>query len=454
MANFFSINFSMINQDRFDAEYFKTEYQDNINLLKKTGKVLKLGSVFKSIKRGMQPEYDRTGEIKVLRSVNVGKLSFNNTRQEYVTESFLNSYQRGQVKYNDVLITSTGVGTLGRTSIWNSNEKAFCDGHITILRESDLNPYLVAIFLNTKYGLLQFDQNYRGSSGQIEIYPFDISKFIIPEILFTTQKEIGDMVQEAFFLEKESNRLFQEAKNILDSELNLDNRDLDILSNKYIVPFSEIAENNRFDSEYYNPKAKKIVSRIKELKHVTLGSNYEIKNGFPWKSEYFYEDNSGEPVVRIRDIKPTYIDNEKLTSLQVEYAKSVNFFKAQPKDIVIGMDGGKYFYASLIENECLVNQRVCHIIPCNSTISSEYVTFIINSEIGQVQLLRDMTIAGTVGHITNENIKKLIIPIFGDEVHTNITRLVRKSIDNKKESKELLKKAIEKVELIIQKASI
>lgn len=451
MVNYFKINYSMINQDRFDSEYFKPDYLNTIKLLKNTGKTTTLGKLFKFIQRGSQPIYSQLGTIKVLRSVNVGKMSFNDKRQEYVTDKFFNSQTRGKVNYNDILITSTGVGTLGRTSIWASNEKAFCDGHITILRKGSIDPYLITTFLNSKYGLFQFDQNYRGSSGQIEIYPFDISKFIIPEILFDYEKEIGDMVREAFTLEQEAQTFFQEAKEILDKALNIDNSDLNRLSNKFVSNFSDITINNRFDSEYYNPKAKKIVARIKEMNHVLIGTNFEIKNGFPWKSDCFLEDNSGLPVVRIRDIKPTFIDNENLTSLERSYAESIDFQKAQPNDIVIGMDGAKYFYGSLIEEECLVNQRVCHITPkVNTTISSEYTTFIINSEIGQSQLLRDMTIAGTVGHITNVNVAKLIIPIFSEEIHSEITKLIRKSIDTKKTSKNLLRNAISRVESIIE----
>lgn len=451
MVNHFNINYSMINQDRFDSEYFRPDYLKTIKLLKNTGKTTTLGKLFRLIQRGSQPIYSELGTIRVLRSVNVGKMSFNDKRQEYVTKRFFDSQTRGKVNYNDILITSTGVGTLGRSSIWVSNEEAFCDGHITILRKGSVDPYLITAFLNSKYGLFQFDQNYRGSSGQIEIYPFDIGKFIIPEILFDYEKEIGDMVREAFILEQESQTFFQEAKEILDKALNIDNSDLDSLSNKFISSFSDIAMNNRFDSEYYNPRAKKIVARIKEMVHVLIGSNFDIKNGFPWKSDYFLANNSGLPVIRIRDIKPTFIDNETLTSLQTTYAESINFPKAQPNDIVIGMDGAKYFYGSLIEEECLVNQRVCHITPkVNTTISSEYTTFIINSEIGQSQLLRDMTIAGTVGHITNVNVAKLIIPIFSAEIHSEITSLIRKSIDLKKNYKALIRKAISKVDSVIE----
>lgn len=117
------------------------------------------------------------------------------------------------------------------------------------------------------------------------------------------------------------------------------------------------------------------------------------------------------------------------------------------------MDGIKYFYASLLEGECFVNQRVCHLSPRPAgTISAEYLVFIINSIVGQVQLMRDMTVATTVGHITDRDVAKLVIPTISKSFHDEITTLIRKSIDSKEESKRLLREAKARVEQLIEAA--
>ena len=65
--------------------------------------------------------------------------------------------------------------------------------------------------------------------------------------------------------------------------------------------------------------------------------------------------------MRIRNIRPSHIDIDELTSIVPEYAQKVSFPKANRGDVVVGMDGIKYFYASILEDKCYVNQRVAHL---------------------------------------------------------------------------------------------
>ena len=209
----------------------------------------------------------------------------------------------------------------------------------------------------------------------------------------------------------------------------------------------------RTDAEYFNPSTQEIVGQIKALQHATVHESFNVQGGFPWSSARFLPDNSGEPVVRIRNIKPTHIVPADLTSIDQTYANSVGVLKAKKGDVVIGMDGIKYFYASILEGECFVNQRVCHLSPRpNAVMSAEYAVFMINSIVGQAQLMRDMTVATTVGHITNRDISRLIIPNVSQSFHDEITALVRKSIDSKEESKRLLQQAKTRVEQLIEAA--
>lgn len=430
-------------------------FLNKLDILKKTGELLSLGTEFSSIQRGYKPEYDSRGTVRVLRSVNIRNLEFTDVRKEYIDERYYLKNIKGHVYKDDIIITCTGLGTLGRTSIWPNNDKAFNVPENSILRGSKTaDPYLIAVFLSSKFGVSQLIQNQRGSSGQLHLYPVDIKRILIPKFLLFHSHEISPKIRKAFELKDQSHTLYSQATQLLERELGVIVVTDSDKKNKYLSSYRELVNSKRIDAEYYDNNLKALILRILEVNPTTIGRNFYIGNGYPWDSLKFLNDNTGEPVVRIRDIRPGFIDNECLTSLQNDYAEKVGFPKAEAGDIVIGMDGIKYFYSSIVDSPCLVNQRVCHLKPkSTSSISSEYLSFIINSLIGQAQLLRDMTVATTVGHITNMNVSKMIIPLFSNSFQNEITDLIRNSIHAKKHSKLLLQQAKSEVETLIEQAA-
>ena len=87
-----------------------------------------------------------------------------------------------QITKGDVLINGTGVGTIGRSAPYLHDQKALPDNHVTILRIKDsefLDPVYLSVFLNCLTGKCQVEKRIHGSSGQIELYPADIDRFIV-----------------------------------------------------------------------------------------------------------------------------------------------------------------------------------------------------------------------------------------------------------------------------------
>lgn len=99
-----------------------------------------------------------------------------------VERSFYTKHKaRAGAQNNDLLINSTGDGTIGRVAVYNKSFPAVVDGHITIVRfkNSDLAWYSAAYLLSDE-GQRQIYRYINGSSGQVEIYPQDISRLWIP----------------------------------------------------------------------------------------------------------------------------------------------------------------------------------------------------------------------------------------------------------------------------------
>jgi len=97
-----------------------------------------------------------------------------------VSRDFYEKKKKAVALPNDVLINSTGDGTIGRVAVFNGTFPAVVDGHISIVRF--LNPetaWYVAAFLLSEVGQRQIYRYINGSSGQVEIYPQDLSRIWI-----------------------------------------------------------------------------------------------------------------------------------------------------------------------------------------------------------------------------------------------------------------------------------
>ncbi|MGV8815651.1 MAG: hypothetical protein ACOH2D_16235 [Gelidibacter sp.] len=466
MAQISKIKYSQLSNyfGRIDAEFYKpiSLYADQIikkNKHKVLGHIVADGYrvVYENTKILRDDKIDIRNDARFLQATNISidGLWIETNDIGFVKEQDWNRYPKGRIEIGEILIEVKGAAEKVTIVQDYMPERTLVTGtlfKLTLKPNTISSEYLFAFF-SSKYGKILRDRTKVNTLiayvSKPELYRIPIP--ILDDIL---HNEITELVKQSFVNQHKSQSLYQQATTLLEKELGLDNSDLDDSPNKYNSSFNDVILGKRLDPEFYNPRAKTIVQRIKNLEHTTIAQNFYIKNGFPWNSKKFIEDNSGEPVIRIRNVKPTYIDKQNLTSITKDYANTINFPKAKAGDVVIGMDGLKYFYGSILEEDCMVNQRVCHIERKNpDSISSEYTTFIINSAIGQAQLLRDMTIATTVGHITNLNVAKLVIPIVSKNFHDKITDLVRKSINADKKSKLLLKEAIQRVEELIESAA-
>jgi restriction endonuclease S subunit len=182
----FLLRFSEL-EDRFDFKVYDRRYISVVDAIEKCKyQTADFGALCREMPyRGTQPKYIDDGEVLVLKTVNVGagEIDFKNARR--VSAEFLQSRagKRAQPHKNDLLITSTGDGSWGRASVFNSDLNCIVDGHITIVRlKREHNSYFFQAFLNSSSGQAQFWQRYRGHTGQTEIYPNDIAalRVVVP----------------------------------------------------------------------------------------------------------------------------------------------------------------------------------------------------------------------------------------------------------------------------------
>ena len=113
---------------------------------------------------------------------------------------------------NDLLITSTGVGTTCRVDVYTETRPAITDGHITVVRpKPGISPYFMLGYLRTEYGRRQLLRMERGTSGQIEISADDVKRLLTPipedeKLIKNAEKETKDLVMAVISAKKTLNK--------------------------------------------------------------------------------------------------------------------------------------------------------------------------------------------------------------------------------------------------------
>jgi type I restriction enzyme M protein len=81
----------------------------------------------------------------------------------------------------DVLLASTGTGTLGKACVFNSAARAVADGHVTIVRcdRSKVDPFWLCDYLRVGFGHDQIERLYSGSTGLIELTVEQVDRVLV-----------------------------------------------------------------------------------------------------------------------------------------------------------------------------------------------------------------------------------------------------------------------------------
>ena len=140
----------------------------------------------KEIKRGKAPKYtDKSGTLVFAQKCNTKKGDIDISLAQYLDESILKKYSPEYfMQYNDIVINSTGTGTMGRVGIFEKQDDLYslpivADTHITTIRVTQL---VIAKYV---YSLLKSKQSYletsgEGSTNQKELRPEVLSNILVP----------------------------------------------------------------------------------------------------------------------------------------------------------------------------------------------------------------------------------------------------------------------------------
>lgn len=293
-------------------------------------------------------------------------------RYEEIKEKF------GVPQNKELLLTS--VGTLGVPYVVKDEEFYFKDGNITWFRnfnELDVE-YLYYWFLSP-YGRNEIDSKAIGST-QKALTIETLCKFNIK-----IPTNIDDQRRIASILSSLDHKI--ELNNKINAELE---EMAQAIFKNWFVDFEPFKDGKFVESELgMIPEGWKVGSPYEYVK---------VVYGAPYKSAKFNDNGEGFPLIRIRDLKdcnPQFYTSEILP--QTEY---INM-----GDIVAGMDAE--FVPHIWKGKTgLLNQRVCKLMPQQTSISNLFVLYLMKPELEFVQSYKTGT---TVSHLGKADIDKFVV---------------------------------------------
>jgi len=164
-------------------------------------KWVKLGDISTYIQRGKGPKYTEISKYPVLSQKCVRWHHIDWSKCKYIEEEGLDKYEEIRfLKQGDLLLNSTGTGTIGRVAVFENNpeySKVVADSHVTVARFVNVSSRYIALWMSSEfiqYGL--YNGKASGSTNQIEWNLSTILNEVAPLPPLTEQKRIVERVDE------------------------------------------------------------------------------------------------------------------------------------------------------------------------------------------------------------------------------------------------------------------
>lgn len=157
-------------------------------------KEVNLGDISLMIKRGVSPKYVEQDGVVVInqKCVRSSKINFDEAR---LTSKDKKISQEKYVQVGDVLVNSTGTGTLGRTGyVSYLNDETTVDTHVTIVRAN--NDIVDRRFIGFVLSLYEpiIENLGKGATNQIELSAKDLASLKINLPPLETQRKIASIL--------------------------------------------------------------------------------------------------------------------------------------------------------------------------------------------------------------------------------------------------------------------
>lgn len=158
----------------------------------------------KEIRRGKAPKYaDESGTLVFAQKCNTKSNGIHVELALFLDERTLGKYPVDEfLQDGDVVINSTGTGTLGRVGFYRDDDNPHSlpivpDSHVTVVRAARaIQPFYLYAYIKTCQG--ELEQMGEGSTNQKELKPNAIKSLLVPIPPIAEQERIASKIKATF----------------------------------------------------------------------------------------------------------------------------------------------------------------------------------------------------------------------------------------------------------------
>ena len=162
----------------------------------------RLGEICNEIKRGKSPKYtDKSNFLAFAQKCNVKTGGIDLSLALYLDENSIGRYSEADnLIQDDIVINSTGGGTMGRVGLYETQVPAgikgvYPDSHVTVIRSiGNINQHYLYYVLKLNQPVLE--KCGTGSTNQTELKPAVLADFVIPLPPLAEQKRIVAAIEK------------------------------------------------------------------------------------------------------------------------------------------------------------------------------------------------------------------------------------------------------------------
>ena len=360
-----------------------------------------LGEICLFLSRGKSPKYsdtDKTYPVFAQKcNLKEGGISLEQAR--FLDPSTICKWsEEYKLKTGDVLVNSTGTGTVGRTRLFHESYLkhypfAVPDSHVSVIRTaSEIKSEFVFAYISSKLIQEYLEDNLAGSTNQKELYIGVLSDLSFPLPPFAEQQRIVKEIEYRFVL---IDQIEQDKSNLQTVIKQAKSKILDLAIHGKLVP-----------QDPNDEPASELLKRINPKVEITCDNGHYTNLPIGWvvaPMQMLCSLTDGEK-----------LDGKEMTNLDVKYLRGERDFKTLTNGryvaanslliLVDGENSGEVFRTP-IEGYQGSTFKQLHI---NENMLAEYILHVINLH---RKALRENKVGSAIPHLDKKLFKAIEVPV-------------------------------------------